>query len=52
MKTAGQSKREKVKVCFIGVQNFIRFPETRRMQQICRRTFVSCVCDLSHSVIC
>ena len=48
--TVGKVKRKKVKVYYIGVQNFVRLPETWRTQQICWRLFVRCARDLSHFV--
>ena len=35
MKKQGHDKQKKVKVYYIGVQNFVRPPGTSRTQQIC-----------------
>ena len=41
-----QSKRKKLKVCYIGMQVFVQLPENWHTQQICNRTFVCIVCNL------
>ena len=44
----GRGKRKKVKVYYIGVQNFVRLLETRHTQQISWRTFFRYARDLLH----
>ena len=46
---AGSSKQLKdVKIYYIGLQNFVRLPETWRTQKICWRTFAHFARNLSH----
>ena len=46
MKKSGQRKRKKLKVHYIGVQNFVKLPETWSTQQNWWCIFESCVSDL------
>ena len=48
MKKAGQSRRKKVKLYFISVQNFVRIPKFWCTKTIYWRTRVRCVRDFSH----
>lgn len=51
MQKLGQSKRKKVEVYYIGVQNFLWLLELWHTQQICWRKFVSCIHYLLHPAI-
>ena len=48
MKKAGSKKTKKIRVYYIGIQNFVQLPETWHTQQICWHTFLCCEHNLLH----
>lgn len=50
-KKQGHSKRKKVNVYCIDIQNFLRLSRTWHTQQISWHTFARCIRDMSHPVL-